>query len=263
LAKSLAAKIQRPPIPADSTERARWIASSRARLKNVIRYQPVTVKHPWVVGVVKNKGADAISYRFQLSNNLSATGIWLKQIPTPPTAPVTILLDDQGKQATINESAHGESVVADLLERGHQVLVLDLLFTPISSTARPQHAWSYALLLSALGDRPLGIEAAQLLGIADWAKTSSGTDRLDVVSYGIRDQVIALAASALQPDSFASVDIHGGMHDLNYILEAPVPAMEAPDLFCQDFYKEFELNQLIAMAGPERIHQDLFITPKK
>jgi hypothetical protein len=80
---------------------------------------------------------------------------------------------------------------------------------------------------------------------------------VDVVSYGIRDQVIAPVASAVRPDLFTKIDIRGGMKSLSYLLDAPVTDTEAPDLFCQDLYKEFDIEQLVAIAGPERIHQEL------
>ena len=181
----------------------------------------------------------------------------MRQILTPRNAPITIVLDDQGRQAAITQSNHTEPVISDLLERDNQVLVLDLLFTPIRSNGRPQNAWAYSQLLSAFGDRPLGIEAAQLIGITEWAQSLSRSEHMNLVSYGIRDQVIGLVASALRPELFANVDIHDGMKSLGYLLDAPVKDTDAPDLFCQDLYKEFDLDQLIAMAGSQRIHQEL------
>jgi hypothetical protein len=257
LARSLAAKINHPPIPQDSTERMAWATIERTKLKNVVRYNPLKMKHPWAVATAKEKGLESIAYRFQLSDTLSATGVCVRQIPTATNAPITIVLDDQGKQVAITESTHTGPVVSDLLERGNQVLVLNLLFTPISSKARPQMAWSYSQLLSALGDRHLRIEAAQLIGITEWALSVSGSKRVDVVSYGIRDQVVALVASAVRPDLSTKIDIRGGMKSLSYLLDAPVTDTEAPDLFCQDLYKEFDIEQLLAIAGPERIHQEL------
>jgi hypothetical protein len=184
--------------------------------------------------------------------------IFEQQIETADVcAPFTIVLDDQGKHVAITESTHTGPVLSDLLERGNQVLGLDLLFIPISSKARPQMARSYSQLLSALGDRPLGIEAAQLIGITEWALGISGGKRVDVVSYGIRDQVIALVASAVRPDLFIKTDIRGGMKSLSYLLDAPVTDTEAPDLFCQDVCKEFDIEQLVALVGSERIHQAL------
>jgi hypothetical protein len=62
-----------------------------------------------------------------------------------------------------------------------------------------------------------------------------------------------LIASALVPDLFASVEIHGGMHSLRYLFDNPVTYGDAPDLFCLDLYRDFDLDQLKALSGPTKI----------
>ena len=74
-------------------------------------------------------------------------------------------------------------------------------------------------------------------------------------STGIRSQVVSLAASALNPKAFSSVTIHEGMRSLSYLLEAPVEYRAAPDLFCLNLYRDFDVDRLAALSVPVKITQ--------
>ena len=115
LAKKLADGITRPVIPADSAARESWAASQRPTLTTIIRYKPVTVANAWRMWNTKDKGLETLSYRLDLSNGLSATGVWLKAIESPANAPATLVLNDKGRKAA------GEAV-SDRVNRGEQVL---------------------------------------------------------------------------------------------------------------------------------------------
>jgi hypothetical protein len=43
------------------------------------------------------------------------------------------------------------------------------------------------------------------------------------------------------------------MQSLSYLLDKPVPFRSAPELFCLDFYKYFDLDRLAAVAAPAKI----------
>ena len=43
------------------------------------------------------------------------------------------------------------------------------------------------------------------------------------------------------------------MKRLQYLLDKPVPFRSAPELFCLDLYKYFDLDRLLAMASPTEI----------
>jgi hypothetical protein len=49
LAKKIAAAKERPPIPSDSAARTAWVRKSRIRLKQVVCFNPVSVKHAWPI----------------------------------------------------------------------------------------------------------------------------------------------------------------------------------------------------------------------
>ena len=60
-------------------------------------------------------------------------------------------------------------------------------------------------MLAATGERPLGLEAAQLIGIARWAQDKWNSRTMRVESAGIRSQVVSLVAAALEPHLFSEV----------------------------------------------------------
>jgi dienelactone hydrolase len=228
LARKLAVGIERTP-------------AGRAELAATLRHKPVKVAHAWALDNTKRKELETRSYRFEFDNGLSATGLWLKAIAAAEKAPVTVTLNDQGKK-------NGQAAVSDRVNRGEQALAVDLLFTGDAAPQKPgPHSWTQ--LLATLGDRPLGLEAAQLAGIVSWL----GRRPARVETSGIRSELVALATAALEPGLFSEIVIRDGMRSLQHLLDAPVPYQTAPDLFCLDLYQRFDVDRLVELAAPAKV----------
>jgi hypothetical protein len=241
LARKLANQISRTAIPTGS-ERKSWIKSERERLSGVVRYAPVSVESAWRTNNSKHLGVETLSYTFDFSNVLSATGIWLKAISAPPNSPVTVVLADAGYKGAAD-------IVSEHVNRGEQVLALDLLF---NGATAPENPADWEMLLATTGDRPLGLESAQLLAIADWFR-SNGNRTMRVVTGGIRSQLIAVISAALEPTAFVAIENRQWMGSLDALLTNTVPFRSAPELFCLDLYKYFDLDRLSLMAEPAEI----------
>ncbi|PYV03048.1 MAG: hypothetical protein DMG26_10195 [Acidobacteria bacterium] len=277
LARKVAGEITRGPVPSGAAAQSEWAAAGREKLRAVVRYQPLDLLNRgrlWTVANTKNKGVESKSYIFQMvpkraetvresdaSAGLTAIGVWLKGIATSPSAPATVVLNDKGRKAAAAQ-------VSDRLNRDEQVLALDLLFT--GDAWKNASAWednnpaSLAEVLDGIGERPLGLEAGQLLEIAHWFRNVAGVPKVRLEATGIRDQVIATVDAALEPDLFSEVVVHEGMPSLNFLLEAPVTFENTPDLFCLDLYKEFDLDRLAAMAAPAKVTVERYVKiPKK
>jgi dienelactone hydrolase len=254
LAKKLADGISRPAIPADSTTRETWAASQRPILKSVIRYKPMAVANAWRMWNTKGKGLETLSYRLDFSNRLSATGVWLKDIAAPASAPATLVLNDKGRKAA------GEAV-SERVNQGEQVLALDVVFNGETVPQTPDPT-DYELIMASMGDRPLGLEVGQLIGAAKWLAQTSGQAHPRLEAAGMRSQVVSLVAAALEPKLFSEVAITGGMHSLGFLLDAAVPLRSAPELFCLDLYKDFDLDHFRAMAAPTRVNEKDFVKPE-
>ena len=157
LARKLAQGITRPPtVP---------FSDARAKLKSLVRYKPASLEHAWALTNTKNKGLETRSYQFLFTNGLSAAGVWAKAIISSNDAPATIVLNDKGKKAAAG-------LVVDRLNRGEQVLAVDLLFTGDAAPNQDDFE-EFPLMLATTGDRALGIEAAQLIALAVDEKASA------------------------------------------------------------------------------------------
>jgi dienelactone hydrolase len=246
LAKKLAANNPRPPIPTEGNARGAWITSQRAKLEEVTRYKPVSVTNAWAMTNTKRMAIRTLSYRFDLNNGLSATGVWLKANDAGDDAPATIVLNDKGYAAA------GEAV-SRRVNHGEQVLALDLIFNGFT---RPQTSdtTDWETLTATSGDRPLGIEVAQLIGVAHWLRTNNAARKIQVETDGIRSAVIAAIAAAIDPETFSVIASEHGMKSLSYLLDTPVPSRSADDLYCLDLYKYFDIDSITAIAAPTTIN---------
>ena len=247
LARKVAGTTRRTPIPPVSAARSAWVHSERQKLSSVVRYKPERLARIWTVANTKNKGLETLSYLFEMDNGLAASGVWVKGIDAPGDAPVTLLLHDQGRKAAAAD-------VSTRVNRDEQVLALDLTF--FGDTWKDLEPFSYVQILDGEGERAVGIQAAQLIEIAEWLRKRTGAQKVSLETRGIRTEAIALVAAALQPEVFSDVAVREGMASLDYVLQVPVTFQNAPELFCLDLYKEFDMDRLAAMAAPAEVRFD-------
>lgn len=244
LARQFARGITRSSAPSASSAKAAWAISERQKLNSVVRYKSVHLTRAWTLANTKNKGVETLSYLFEMNNGLSVSGVWLRGILTPSKNPVTIVLNDQGRKAAASD-------VSDRVNRDEEVLALDLSF--FGDAWKDLEPFSYAQILDSQGDRALGMQSAQLIEIAQWLRKRSGTRKLRLESRGIRTQAIAVVAAALQPELFSELLAHEAMPSLDFLLRAPVTFEQAPELFCLDLYKHFDIDRLTAIAAPTQV----------
>jgi len=247
LARKMAGAIRRSPIPSGSTVKSAWTNSERQKLNSIVRYKPERLARIWTLANTKNKGLETLSYLFEMDNGLAASGLWVKGIDARANAPATLVLHDQGRKAAAAD-------VSSRVNRDEQVLALDLTF--FGDAWKDLEPFSYAQILDAEGERAVGIQAAQLIAIAEWLRKRTGAQKVRLESRGIRTEAIALVATALQPDVFSNVVVHEGIASLDYVLQVPVTFQNAPELFCLDLYKEFDIDHLAAMAAPAEVRFD-------
>jgi dienelactone hydrolase len=249
LAARIATRLVRPLPPSDPAQREKWRAAQRRKLASVLRVEPVSLENAWRMANSKHLGLHSLSYRFDLTNQLSATGVWLSAISSPDNAPATIILNDAGYQAS-------GKLAAERTDRGEQVLALDTIF---NGATRPEESdtGAWAMMVTTDGKRPLGLEVEQLLAVARWFQANSGQAKIRVQTVGIRSQVVAQVAAALSPDLFAAIVSDDAIDSLGSLMEGPLLFRSAPELFCLDLYKYFDIDLFTSMAEPVRIERHL------
>ncbi len=248
LARKMAASIQRPELPPDPAARDAWSDTHRSKLRGVVRFTPVSVSYARRITSTRRLAMLTLSYRFDFSNNLSASGIWMKADDAAEIAPAAIVLNDQGY-------AEAGEAVSRHVNRGEEVLALDLIFNGFSRPQMPDTT-DWETLVSSTGDRPLGLEVAQLLAVAHWLRSSDPHRHIEIETDGIRSSVIAAVAAAVDPHAVDSIRSEHSIESLAYLLDSPVRFRSAADLFCLDLYKDFDMDSIVALAAPTAIHQD-------
>jgi dienelactone hydrolase len=243
LARRLADRVKREPLPADAAGRD----AEREKLSGIVRYHPAKLDRLWTIAMSKHHGVETRSYWFALDDGMTTNAVWLIPIDVPAHPAATIVLDDHGKGAAAAE-------VTDRITRGEQVLAADLPFQ--GDAWRDESSWLFGQMVTTTGARPLGIEVAHLIALAEWLK-STGAPSVRVEARGRRNQVAALVASALKPDLFSEVVVRDGMPSLRYLIDKPVPFQEAAELFCLDLYKFTDLDRLAEMSAPAKVHVEL------
>jgi hypothetical protein len=245
LARKLAERVERAPTPESHVAATGEAGEPRSGLSAIVRAPALTVATAFALTNSYNRGIETISYRFRFDNGLSASAVWIKQTSTPAGAPATIVVHDKGRGAAGAE-------VFERIFRGEQVLVVNPLFIGDAELPSPGNA-NFARLLYTLGDRPLGVQSAQLHALAGWLQRVQGAKSVRLEANGMRTQVIALVAAALHPGVFQEVVIRDGMTSLRSLLEIPVKFETAPELFCLDLYRRFDLDRLAQMSAPTKV----------
>jgi len=242
-AKKMASQIRRSPAPAEGAARLAWQKQESDKLAQLLRLKPVQVERAWMLTNSKSKGLESNSYRLDFTNGLSATGVRLKAIAIAEPRSATVILNDDGRKASAE-------LVSERINRGECVLSLDVVL--VGDAVPPRRwPWLYDRIFSSLGDRSLGIQAAQLLAVVRWMQAESpAIGNIRIESTGMRNQLAALAAAGLHPGYFSELVIRQGLPSLAALLDVPVPYDKIPDIFCFGLYREFDLDRLAEVAKP-------------
>jgi len=228
----------------------------------VVRFAPVTVAHAWPVSETHEKGMESRGYRFEFSNGLSAPGVLIESALRPRNGGTTLLISDSGRASMTVEAGND-------VGRGQSVLVLDPLLFGENIPGPEDDLSGYAQMLSTVGERPLGLQAAQVAAIARWLQADSvdgsatpgarilapgsAIAPLRVVTNGPRGETVALVSAAMEPKLYSSIEVRHGIQSLGDLFMHPPGYHEAPELMCLDLYRDFDFNTLSLIAAPVNI----------
>ncbi len=209
----------------------------RARLRELLRAKTFRVR---ATRVDSERQDNLDITRWSLSLNEEWT------VPAVEFAPegasgATLLFGDEGRARLAAE-------VARLTANGQRVVAFDPFYFGESKIAKRD--FLFAILIAALGERPLGLQASQVAAMAAWART-----RGPVAVHGIgpRTSLIALAAAAMDDRTIDAVALSGSFSSLRDILTRDLSADKTPELFCFGLFEEFDIPQLKALVAPRPV----------
>ena len=154
-------------------------------------------------------------WRLLLDNDWTLPAV---ELGDPANANVTVLIGDQGRAAL---AAEARRLVK---QGGRRVIAVDPFYFGESKIAKRDSL--FALLISSVGDRPLGIQASQITAVARWAKSP-----VIVESFGPRTSLIAAVAAALETKAISAAKTHGALSSLHDVLRSNMTVDKFPEFF--------------------------------
>lgn len=204
---------------------------ARAKLKAIVNAPNYTVTAKMEDTTAEN-GISITRWRLRVADDWTVPAV--EFVPASPVG-TTLLIADKGRESVADD-------VQKLLAAKHRVIAFDPYYFGESKLGRRDYL--YSLLIATTGHRPLGIQAAQTIAVAKWAKSNAGNKDITLRSIGPRTGVIIAVAGALEPTAFTGVLSRDGLMSLKTLIEKNTLVSEMPELFCFGLLEHFDLTDL-------------------
>jgi len=123
----------------------------------------------------------------------------------------------------------------------------------VYGTGELAQTWQEHMILAGAGERPLGIQTAQILALARWARSSLGARRISLHASGTSMPVACLMAVALEPSLFAELVTESLPSSFKRLMDYPVDYEQAAPLFCFGLLERFDIPDLLRLCGGVRV----------
>jgi len=244
---SLALKIARclpreAALPTDREAARSWQRVARDRLKRCVRAPCYQVEATRCGGAtLKEPDGLAHYWWLRLDGDWTVPAVEL----VPKTAQGTVLLIADAGRGSVAEAAQLQ------LAAGHRIVAIDPFY--FGESKIKSRDVLFALLVASVGQRPLGIQAAQVAAVARWASRQHSGEPVTVEAMGRRSSLIGLVAAAIDDRAIASVRLHNSFASLREIVEGNLTVTDGPELFCFGLLREFDICQIAAMVAPRHV----------
>jgi hypothetical protein len=239
LALSLAESLPKTePRPADEFAVSTWKEKEVSRLRNVVKPFAGTVS----AEIVAENTASELSmtqWKLVIGETWSVPVVEFSQGQPTKTA---IVICDSGRKSA---DAH----VSRLLQDDYRVLAMDLFNFGECSFTELAYLWS--LMVSTVGERPLGIQSGEVLRVTEWARSRHPSEPIIVVTDGPRCSAIGLVSAALSANAISAVEEHGALKSLKEIVQANSAFDKMPELFCAGLLEVTDLPHLRELIGQQ------------
>jgi hypothetical protein len=235
LAKNLMAQLPKSANPpTDKAALDSWQRERRERLKALLRipeYEATSSAEK--SSKVGNISITARSLKLGESWTVPA----LEMVRDPRTRSVAVVAADRGCGEVAAE-------IQKLLDAGSRVLAVDPLLLGNSKIKAQDPEYTFQLFVSAVGERPLGIQAAQLAAIARWARHGDTSIEVKLFSFGPRAGMAALVAAAIEPVAVTGVETFDSLATLRELIDQDKPVEPLGELFAFGLLREFDFDSI-------------------
>lgn len=245
LAQALVASLPASPgVPADRAAAEAHQRQRRDALRSLLRVPTYSAtaaaEKPSLAGSLQ-----VVSRVYQCGESWTVPAVEFSAMGQNPERTV-ILVADAGR-ASLGEQ------VARLVTAGQRVLAVDPLLVGEAKVKAQDPEYTYALFLSTVGERPLGIQAAQLAAVTRAMRTARPAEPVTLSASGPRMSLAALVAAALEPEAIAGVELSGSLASLRELVERNEPVETLTELFAFGLLAEFDVASIAALVVPRSI----------
>lgn len=233
-----------PELPKERQAALAWQNEQLGRLHQIIQAKDFTVKAERL-GIEENSGVKATYWRLHMGDFFTVPVVELVRGEARGT---TLLVHDDGRAKA---TAAAEKLLAD----GQRVLLVDPFYFGESKMA--ERAYLFALFVSTVGDRPLGLQASQVAAAARWAMKQFEAP-VTLCSHGPRSSVFALVAAVFEESAIAKVELNASLGSLKEVLERNPSFDQMPEMFCFGLLESFDIKHLAALVAPRPVR---FVSP--
>jgi dienelactone hydrolase len=239
LMKSLPGK---PTAPSDPSAAETWRQQRREQLKALLRV-------PNYEAVASGETSDTTGPFRTTSRTLKIGSSW--SVPAVELAP----REGQPKKTVIAIADGGRAAIHDkilaLADQGFRVLSVDPFLLGESKIKAQDPDYTYPLFLATVGERALGIQAAQLVAVARWARADNSP--ITLMTWGPRSSTAALVAAAIAPDDVAAAELNDSLASFKELIEQDKPVESLPELFAFGLLAEFDIGDIQSLVAPRSI----------
>jgi hypothetical protein len=228
------------PMPKDAEAARKWRHEQTIRLRDVVRSTYYREKAT-EAGSEEYKGFRVTRWKLRLDNTWTVPVVELA--PKAPKRTV-LVLDDVGRR-------NAGATVKELLAAGDRVLAVDLFY--LGECQIPERGYLFALLVAAVGERPLGIQSSQLAAVARWGSVDHKLGPVTLKAIGPRASAIVLVAAAMEEQAIAAVELHDCLASFKQVIEQDRSVDQTPELFCFGLLETFDIKQLFALVAPRPV----------
>lgn len=222
-------------IPTDAASLGAWQEQRRALLKETVRFRDYQIQSE-AAGIEQQGETRIVQWKIKCNADWT---IPVQEFSHGTPQGTVLLISDQGRAAL------GEQVNA-LLAQGKRVVVADLFY---QGECHPlERDYLFALVLSTVGERPVGVQASQLATLARWCMQSFDNQPVVVQAYGERSTLPAVIAAGLELVAIRGTELYNAQASLKQVIEKNVSFETAPEQFCFGLLRDFDLPQLEALA---------------
>jgi dienelactone hydrolase len=221
---------RREPLPREA---------ARKRLRSVVRTPEYNVDAR-AAGSATEGNITVRYWRLKMGGAWTVPAVELE--PAGAKASV-IVVADAGRQSAAAQ-------VQELLGLGARVLAVDPFYFGESKIAARDYL--FAILIAALGERPLGVQSGQIMAAARWLQRERGGE-VRIAAFGPRTSLAALIAAALEERAIAGLSLHQPFSSLKDILTQDLVGNRAPELFCFGLLEAFDIPAIQALVAPRAV----------